>query len=124
MTDYRDVIYSAYRSARLAAPFPSPEEEFAHRVHYLRRMINKVVPPNPAIRIIDLGCGSGSILRVLAEKGYRSLLGVDVSQEQASLARNYPGVTVVNADLREFLANAPDGAYDVVIAFDVLEHFT
>jgi SAM-dependent methyltransferase len=87
-------------------------------------MIGKVVPPDPTIRIVDLGCGSGAILRVLAERGYRSLLGVDVSQEQATLARNLPGVTVVTADLREFLANTSDGSYEVIIAFDVLEHFT
>jgi len=76
------------------------------------------------IRIADLGCGSGHILRVLAESGYRSVVGVDVSQEQASLAPNLPGVTIVTADLRDFLAQAPDGTYDVIIAFDVLEHFT
>ncbi len=124
MADYRDAIYAAYRSGRLAAPFQSTEQEFAHRVHYLRRMIRRVVPPDPTTRIVDLGCGSGTVLRVLAEGGYRSLVGVDVSQEQATLARNLPGVTVHTVDLREFLARASDSSYDVVIAFDVLEHFT
>ncbi len=34
--------------------------------------------PEPATRILDLGCGSGALLERLAGMGYRDLTGVDI----------------------------------------------
>jgi 2-polyprenyl-3-methyl-5-hydroxy-6-metoxy-1,4-benzoquinol methylase len=73
--------------------------------------------------IVDLGCGSGVLLRTLGELGYRRLTGVDVSGEQAVLASAVASVRIETRDLRQFLENSPGDGYDVVFAFDVLEHF-
>src|SRR5258707_7661241 len=115
MPDYREAIYQVYRSGRLAAPFPDADVAFEDRVHYLRRMIRTLIPADRGIRVLDLGCGSGAVLRAFARDGYACLTGVDVSAEQSALAALIPGATIHTRDLRVFLTSAPDTAFDVVI---------
>lgn len=73
-------------------------------------------------RVLELGCATGYISKVLQEHGCR-VTGVDVSAEYLERARPYCE-RVVQADLDrmdlgELLAGE---AYDVVLAGDVLEH--
>ncbi|GAB7031771.1 class I SAM-dependent methyltransferase [Streptomyces platensis subsp. malvinus] len=52
-------------------------------------------------RVLDLGCGDGLLLALLAERGRRAdraLAGLDLSVEELALARRRPGVD--RADLR------------------------
>lgn len=52
-------------------------------------------------RVLDLGCGDGLLLELLAERGggaRRELAGLDLSAEELALARRRPGVD--RADLR------------------------
>ncbi|MFD3737380.1 class I SAM-dependent methyltransferase [Streptomyces sp. NPDC058629] len=43
-------------------------------------------------RVLDLGCGDGLLLEVLARTGGRRLAGVDLSPEAVALARRRPGL--------------------------------
>jgi SAM-dependent methyltransferase len=72
--------------------------------------------------IADLGCGSGFLLDVLSGLGFSTLHGVDISAEQVQLAQaRFP--TVQQGDVFAFLKNSA-GAFDVVFAFDLIEHLT
>lgn len=72
---------------------------------------------------MDLGCGDGSFVRFLRESGYDNVLGVDGSEEQVSAAKENGIDRVARADLKEFLENRA-GEFDLIVARDVLEHFT
>lgn len=68
----------------------------------------------PGERVLDLGCGDGSLLKFLtAEKGIRGY-GVDNAPENV-LAAIRNGVNVLQFDLEKGLAGVDDDAFDHVI---------
>src|SRR5205814_8494887 len=77
--------------------------------------------PNNA-EILDLGCGSGALLAYLDRRGFSHARGVDISAEQIALAQQR-GVNAVRGDALEHLADNL-AAYEVIVAVDVLEHFS
>lgn len=73
-------------------------------------------------KVVDLGCGRGELLSVLAEAGVGAV-GVDSNPEQANGAAT-SGQEVVIADILEFLSDRATESLDVVIALHVMEHLT
>ncbi|WP_257308645.1 class I SAM-dependent methyltransferase [Geothrix fuzhouensis] len=69
---------------------------------------------------LDLGCGRGEWLRVLARTGIRGL-GVDSNQGMAEVAKN-SGLDVQVGDLMECLRTRDAGSVDGLSAFHVVEH--
>ena len=71
-------------------------------------------------RILDLGCGDGSLLAHLATtRGVRGYgLEIDPANVAACVAR---GVNVIQADLDQGLADFADGAFDVVVMAQALQ---
>ncbi len=69
---------------------------------------------------LDLGCGRGEWLRVLARTGVRGL-GVDGNEGMAEAARN-SGLDVQVGDLMECLRARDAGSVDGLSAFHVIEH--
>lgn len=67
-------------------------------------------------RILDVGCGSGSLLLDLKELGYRNLLGVDLFIPQQIDYGN--GVRVVKGELR----NLSGTRWDVIMFHHSFEH--
>ena len=53
--------------------------------------------------VVDLGCGTGTMTRLLRQKGY-DMIGVDASAEMLEIARNHPdeGILYLQQDMREF----------------------
>ncbi len=55
--------------------------------------------------VLDLGCGTGKITRLLAKAGY-DMIGVDLSEEMLGIARAQEmedsGILYLNQDMREF----------------------
>jgi SAM-dependent methyltransferase len=72
-------------------------------------------------RLLDVGCGTGSGLRVMIERGY-DLTGVDVSPKMLEVARAKlgDGVRLVDADMRRL---PPLGEFDLVWSLgDAVNH--
>jgi SAM-dependent methyltransferase len=72
----------------------------------------------PGTRVLDVGCGSGELLALLAGAG-ADVSGVDVAAGMVALARR----AAPAADVRVASAESlpwPDGAFDVVTAVNVL----
>lgn len=73
---------------------------------------------------LDLGCGEGQDLRFLADSGYQ-VTGVEFTTGGASKSRqlveHLPGATVVQADLREYLAAEAPPQFDLVLAVNSLQ---
>jgi trans-aconitate methyltransferase len=87
-----------------------------------RRVIGKVLStqlrPCPARRILDVGCGTGGMFPLLSRFG--EVQGAESSADaRARAQRRFPGVRVSACELPSAL---PEGQWDLVTAFDVIEH--
>jgi 2-polyprenyl-3-methyl-5-hydroxy-6-metoxy-1,4-benzoquinol methylase len=81
------------------------------------------LPSDKRARILDVGCGWGSLLMSLWAAGYRNIEGVEISPEQASVAQRASGgrVPISRADAFDYLKEHT-AQYDVVVLYDVVEH--
>ncbi|WP_020657495.1 class I SAM-dependent methyltransferase [Amycolatopsis benzoatilytica] len=74
-----------------------------------------------ARQVLDLGCGDGALLSVLAGRGAEKLAGIDLSGKQVEAARGRTGLA--EADLRPGRAQElpfEDDSYDAVVSFMAL----
>jgi len=124
MSEYRNRIYRYYVSARDEALAPADTNGFNPRAPYLNRLIRNHFPADRNAAIIDLGCGHGALIHFARLAGYQNMRGVDVSPEQVSAAKKLGIEGVEQADLLSFLSLLQAESADLVIAFDVIEHFT
>lgn len=122
--DWKSRLYERYTSTHVMSDVESVRAQLQARIPYMRRFLERHVSPERSARILDLGCGYGALLHALSQRGYNNLSGVDVSPEQIAVARQLVTCPLVESDLLGYLRSLPAGSLDVVIAFDVLEHFT
>src|SRR5207253_5943441 len=83
-TDFRSRMYEKYRSVH---GLTNSYDDRTLRAPYIRRLIRKHFPPNREAKILDLGCGNGTLLHFVQEAGYCYVSGVDGSPEQVAAAR-------------------------------------
>src|SRR5678815_3161223 len=89
---------------------------------YARDLVERARPFGPSDRILDLGCGTGIVARVLRERlgGAARLTGVDVNAGMLAVARELaPDIDWVeaSADALPF----PDRSFEGVLAQQVLQ---
>lgn len=87
-------------------------------LHWLAEVRARSIPPpeRPGALLLDVGCGGGLLVPHL--RGYRHV-GVDLSDLSLRLAAK-EGLLPVRGDATEL--PFPDGAADVVVAGELLEH--
>lgn len=77
------------------------DEKHAFVFEYGRDLI-KLLKPQAGERILDLGCGTGHLTKVIAASGAQ-VIGLDSSQTMIEAARaQYPGIEFIQADARSF----------------------
>jgi 2-polyprenyl-3-methyl-5-hydroxy-6-metoxy-1,4-benzoquinol methylase len=77
----------------------------------------------PHARILDIGCGNGSVALELIKRGY-SVVGIDLAEAGVRIAReSCPSgrFEVVAAD-KNVLANLGEEPFDMVYSLEVVEH--
>ena len=74
------------------------------------------------LRLLDLGCGNGSLSNVLAQKGYE-VVGVEESTQGVEIAqRNFPDVKFMQGSIYNLPDAGLNNSFDIVIAVEVIEH--
>jgi methionine biosynthesis protein MetW len=71
-------------------------------------------------RVMDLGCGDGSLIAHLRDERGCDVRGIELAPEQIAAALSL-GLSVVQADIDEGLAGYPDGAFDVVVLSQTIQ---
>jgi len=121
--DYRSVILpkSAKREVEICTR-PTREGLAVQASHYAP-ILDRFLPADRAASILELGCGWGPFLRALKDRGYSRLEAVEMVPECCAAVEQHTGVVPFCGDILSYLAGR-DGPYDVIAAFDVIEHFT
>jgi SAM-dependent methyltransferase len=89
------------------------------RREVLAALIRRLAPLPPKGQILEIGCGTGHNLPMLSGFGHVDALELDDAARD--LAEKRLGRKIMRAPLPE-IADVPDRHYDLVGAFDVIEH--
>lgn len=122
--EYRSEVYGLYRSSQAGAGRQTSLLDIEKQSHYLKRVIDVYFPQDRASSVVDLGCGSGAFVHLIRQAGYTNARGIDISREQIDEAIRLGIEGVTHGELLSELGNLSDDSVDVVITFDVIEHFT
>lgn len=71
-------------------------------------------------RVLDVGCGDGTLLRILSETRDVDARGVELSQSGVNQCVAH-GLSVVQGDADTDLVNYPDGAFDYAILSQTIQ---
>jgi SAM-dependent methyltransferase len=124
MPKYRERIYQHYVNARHTPLAPENISGLTSRAPYLNKLILEHFPSDRSARIIDLGCGHGAVVHFAQTAGYQNAMGVDRSPEQVKEAQRLGIAGVKEGDLLGTLESLSNESVDLIVAFDVIEHFT
>lgn len=97
-----------------------------HHHAYLLTPLLKLLPPNPShqqkLKVLDLGCGNGSLSQNLAQAGY-DVVGVEDSASGVQVAtQTMPDCHFIHASIYDLPYSQLEHSFDVVLAVEVIEH--
>lgn len=85
-----------------------------------RREVEALVPEE-CLRILDVGCGEGTLGKRLLERGAKEVIGIEINPSAAKRAEeNLTGVLC--GDIETMMPPFSKGYFDCIIFADVLEH--
>lgn len=94
------------------------EKEMNKRLKYSFSCFKKFLSKED--QILDLGCYTGELMKILKDHGYKNLLGVDPSDYAVKVAKARYDIRVVKASIFDDLRYL--GKFDFIIINHVLEH--
>ena len=124
MKNYREKIYKYYSSQRKNKLAPESIKGFKPREPFFKMIINEHFPENKEIKILEIGSGHGAFGYFIQKAGYKNYIGVDGSEEQVKEAKRLGISNIIHADLVDYLRNLDNESIDLIVAIDVIEHFT
>lgn len=112
-------FYDRYVSTHFSSVGTASRANFDKRLLLWRSYLLPFLPPDPGSAILEVGCGTGYNLYALRALGYQNVLGVDLSPEcVAACTEEGLSARLVDRGLTSL-----DGQFDMVLLYDVLEHF-
>ena len=84
------------------------------------RVIADLLPSN--VRVLDVGCGDGSLMSLLIEKKNIEVRGLELEKENVQKCI-YKGLPVIEGNAETELHQFPDGSFDYVVLSQTLQAF-
>ncbi|MUG94056.1 methyltransferase domain-containing protein [Scytonema sp. UIC 10036] len=110
--------------SKSAYEYQYQDSALTHTDSYLRVPLLSILSDKakPGARILDLGCGNGSLSHILAQHGY-DVVGMEDSASGITIARqNFPDCQFIQASIYDSPKAELLNAFDIVIAVEVIEH--
>lgn len=100
------------------------QNSIAAAAAYYRNELMPLLPERRDARVLDVGCAYGLLLEFLHDQGYHDLTGVEIAPQLHRSAQSRMGerATIHLGDAAKWLADHV-GEFDVITAYDILEHF-
>lgn len=73
-------------------------------------------------RVLDIGCGPGTLAHDIATRSGANVVGVDISERSIAAARERFAHPAIRYEIGDVRSSLPDGRFDVVVLSNVLEH--
>ena len=121
---YKERLYATYLADHLT-PRKGGASLDALRTRSVRwdKTLRAFLPEDRSAVVADLGCGYGSVVWWLQQRGYANAGGVDVSHDQIEQGTRLGVRNLQQGDVLEFLRDRT-AQYDLLIARDLFEHLT
>lgn len=114
--------YDRYVSTHILTRKELPTTELlAARIPKFRALYGRYLPSEKSTKILDAGCGHGTLLNWLHAEGFSGAEGVDLSSEQIELGRSLGIRNLHVGSLEDHLRQRPS-TYAAIFMRDVLEH--
>jgi SAM-dependent methyltransferase len=123
MTAYREILYRKYHSTQENRQGENEAVLFDQQVYYFSKEIVPLLPSDKHVKILEIGCGNGSLIKTMLNADFKDITGIDLSQEQVDVARKL-GVAQAHCISAVDYLNGKREVFDVILAIDVIEHFT
>lgn len=98
------------------------------RIGYIRKQIcthlgrsEQSLTPFKGLNILDIGCGGGLVCEPMARLG-GDVTGIDADEQAIRVARNHADLSGIRIAYKNSPAEALNGAFDVVLALEIIEH--
>lgn len=81
--------------------------------------VNKCFPINKTDSILEIGCGIGGFIELLKDKNITNVSALELDVHAANFVSSVQGIKVDNSTISDY---EPEGLYDRIFAFEVMEH--
>jgi 2-polyprenyl-3-methyl-5-hydroxy-6-metoxy-1,4-benzoquinol methylase len=102
-----------------------PKHHHAYLIKPLMEMISAsetIIKDSPKPRILDIGCGNGSLTNLIAQHGYE-VVGVEESESGVKFASHaFPACRFIQGSIYNLPYTEIGSKFDIVIASEVIEH--
>ena len=113
---YRDLYYPGSRDAK-AARFENTSDDILRQV---LRQLEERLGRLRGLRLLDYGCGRGALLRVSLEFGLDPI-GIEPDSQARAVASQISAAPVYRS-LEDLSTSQPDGQFDLITLWTVIEH--
>lgn len=120
--NYRQFVMSKWVSGDIESFRKPSQVDLKNQIKYYSPLINKFIPDKKDIDILEIGCGWGGFIYTLKKMGYSNIDAIDIIPEACLFVEQVCGIKVSCIDVFSFFKNN-NKKYDVIVAFDVIEHF-
>jgi len=122
--DFKKRFYDSYVSQHIEPRKGMPTLDlFKRKAAGWDKSFSQYLPASRTSHIADLGCGDGSLLWWIQNRGYTNTVGIDISQEQIDLASSLGVQNIICGDVFKFLEENKK-SFDALIMRDMLEHLS
>ncbi|MCT7949799.1 methyltransferase domain-containing protein [Ancylothrix sp. C2] len=100
-----------------------PRYHHPYLMNPLLAMLKEAKPADSStIKVLDLGCGNGSLTHIIAQQGY-DVVGLDSSEQGITIAQqSFPECKFIEADIYDQPPSDLLNTFDIVIGVEVIEH--
>ena len=124
--DWRERLYRSYVSKHLGAQIDPSPAGMARDALYYQVNLAPYLPANSegnSGAVLDIGCGHGTLMAYLVNRGHSNVRGIDLSAEQVEAAHRLGLWQVEQSEATQYLRRYRE-EFGLITAFDVLEHLS